>query len=153
MSDTIRINGNAHSWGSITAKVAGQKFVGFTKIEFGDKRKRGKKWGMGKDHAPRARSRGRYEPDPVKLTGPKGTVEALRAQLAALSASGTSYGDASFLITVQFVEAGDVPILVEIEDCVVDEDASSHEENPDPLEDTLSLDCMRIRRNGRTLHS
>lgn len=153
MADQVRINGNALSWGSIRAKVADEVFSGFTKIEYGDKLTVGKVWGMGKDHAPRARSRGKYETDTVKLEGPKSTVRALLARLAQLSSDGASVGQVVFQITAEYVEASDDPQLDELEDCRVIALATSHEENPDPLKETIEIDCMRVRRNGLTLFS
>jgi hypothetical protein len=150
MADEIRVNGNAHSWGSIVAKIDGDRYHGFTAIKYGDKRERSKLYGMGKHHAPRGRSRGKYTVDVVGLTGPKATVQALRDALAAKSTSGTSYGDVEFDIVVQFVE-GQTPITVEIEGCVFVGDASNHEEGPDSLMDEIELDPMRIRRNGKVL--
>jgi hypothetical protein len=151
MADQVRINGNALSWGSIRVKLADEVFSGFTSLAYGDKLTIGKVWGMGKAHAPRARSRGKYETDPVKLAGPKSTIQALRARLAQLSSNGQSYGQVVFQITAEYVEAQDSPQLVEIEDCRLIGNTSSDEENPDPLKEEVEIDCMRIRRNGLTL--
>lgn len=155
MADQVRINGNAHSWGSIIAKVDGERFYGFTSVAYGDKRERVKGYGMGRHQAPRSRSRGKYSTDPVKLGGPKSTIHALREKLAALAADGTSYGDVEFLLVVQYVEAGvsggEVPMTVEIERCVITANSTSDEEGSDPLKDEVEIDCMLIRRNGLTL--
>lgn len=155
MGDQIRINGNAHSWGSIVAKVDGDRFYGFNSISYGDKRERVKGYGMGRHHAPRHRSRGKYQTDPVKLGGPKSTIQALRKKLAALSPDGVSYGDVEFELVVQYVEAGvnggEEPMTVELERCVISGNTTSDEENPDPLKDEVECDTMLIRRNGLTL--
>ena len=155
MADQVRVNGNSHSWGSIIAKVDGARFYGFTSISFGDKRERVKGYGMGRHHAPRHRSRGKYSTDPVKLVGPKSTIQALRAQLAASASDGTSYGDVEFQLVVQYVEAGvaggEVPMTVEIERCVITANTSSDEEGADPLKEEIEIDCMLIRRNSLTL--
>jgi hypothetical protein len=155
MSDQIRVNGNAYSWGSIAVKIGGEPFYGFTAVSYGDKRERSKGYGMGRHQAPRLRSRGRYTTDPVKLAGPKGTVQELRAMLASSSADGVSYGDVEFLVVIQYVEAtvsgGETPITVELERCVISADVSSDEEGPDFLKDEIELDCMLVRRNGLTL--
>lgn len=151
MSDQIRVNGNIHSWGSIVVKLDGEKFYGFTAIKYGDSRERAKAYGMGKHHAPRARTRGKYSTEPVGLTGPKSTVQALRDALAAKSQGGTSYGDVEFDVVVQFIETDDTPLTVEIEQCVWTKNTEGHEEGTDPLSDEIELDCMRIRRNGKVL--
>lgn len=151
MSDKIRVNGNVHSWGSIIVKIDGEKYYGFTAIKYADSRERAKQYGMGKHHAPRGRSRGKYATEPVGLTGPKSTIQALRDALAQQSTSGTSYGDIEFDVIVQYVETDDTPITDEIERCVFVKNSVSHEEGADPLSEEIELDCMLIRRNGKVL--
>jgi hypothetical protein len=151
VSDQIRVNGNQLSWGSITVKIDNEPYYGFTKINYADGRERVKSYGMGRHHAPRGRSRGKYTVEPVALAGPKSTVQALRDALAAKSSSGNAYGDVAFAVTVNYVEADDTPITVELEDCVFTKNSESHDEGADPLLDEIELDCMRIRRNGKVL--
>lgn len=151
MSDAVRINGNQHSWGSIILKIDGDRYYGFTAISYNDKRTRSKGYGLGRHHAPRGRTRGKYELDPVKLTGWKSSIQELRRALATRSANGLSYGDVEFQVTVQYIENGEQPITVEIERCVITGNSASDEENPDPLKEELEIDCMLIRRNGLTL--
>lgn len=151
MGDPIRVNGNAHSWGSIYFKIDGDRFYGFTAIGYADSRERAKGYGMGKHHAPRLRSRGKYTTEPVKVTGWKSSVQKLREKLAALSETGTDYGDVEVEIVVQYIERGDSPIDIEIERCVWTKNESSDEENPDPLKESFEMDCMKIRRNGLVL--
>lgn len=151
MADRVRVNGNIVSWGSIKVRLADEEFHGFTTLSYGDKRERSYVWGMGKHHAPRGRTRGKYTPEPVKLGGPKSTIAALRDRLASLSDTGANYGDVSFAIVAQFVEADEDPQTVEVEDCVIVSDTSGHDESPDPLKDEIEISCMRIRRNGNTL--
>lgn len=152
MGDSVRVNQNMYSWGSIVLKLPnGDRFYGFNSVSFADKRERVKVYGMGRHHAPRGRTRGKYSTDPVKLSGPKGTVHAFRLALATLATDGRSIGDVEFTANVQFVETGELPMDVLIERCVLSSDSSSHEENPDPLKDEIELDCMLIRRNGMTL--
>ncbi len=152
MSDEIRVNGNLHSWGSITVKVDGDRFFGFTSIGYSDSRERVKAYGMGRAQAPRGRSRGKYATEPVTLAGAKGSMQQLRKALADAGGSGsTSYGDTVFQIVVQYVEADDTPITDEIEDCVWVKNTASNEEGPDPLVDEIEIDCLRIRRNNLVL--
>lgn len=151
MGDSVRVNGNIMSWGSIRVKIATDTFYGFTSISYADKRERAKVYGMGRHHAPRGRTRGKYSTEPVKLKGPKDTIDALRAKLASLSPSGTTYGDTEFEIVVQYVEADIAPITVEINSCVYSGTSSSEEEGPDALQEEIEIDCMTIRRNGLAL--
>ena len=150
MSDEVRINGNQHSWGSIKVKINGDLFYGFTAIGYADTRERVKAYGMGRSHAPRGRSRGKYTVEPVTLTGWKSSMQALRKALAD-AGDGTSYGDTICQIVVQYVEADDTPVTVELEDCVLTKNTTSEEESADPLKEDVEFDCMRIRRNGLTL--
>jgi hypothetical protein len=151
MADQIRVNGNLYSWGSIKCKVAGELFHGFTTISYADKRERVKAYGMGRHHAPRGRSSGKYSTDPVKLAGPKSTMQALRASLALLAPDRVSYGNVEFQLIIQYVEPGEVPMNVEIEGCVITGNSTSDEENADPKNEECEIDCMLIRRNGLTL--
>ncbi len=150
MSDEVRVNGNVHSWGSITVRINDERFFGFTAITFADSRERVKAYGMGRHHAPRGRSRGKYATEPGGLTGSKGTMQQLRQALAD-AGDGESYGDTIFQVVVQYVEDDDTPITVELEDCVWTKNTSSDEEGPDPLTDEIEFDMMRIRRNELVL--
>lgn len=151
MADAIRVNGNQYSWGSIRVKVAAEPYTGFTAISYGDKRERVKAYGMGRHHAPRGRSRGKYSTDPVKITAWKGSAQALRAALAAQAADGKSYGDVEFDIAVQYIESDETPMIVSIERCVLVGNSASNEEGADPLKEELEIDCFLIRRNGLVL--
>jgi hypothetical protein len=151
MADNIRVNNNALSWGSIIVKIADERFHGFGSISFGDKRERVKGYGMGRHHAPRSRSRGKYTIEPVKLAGPTSTVHAMRETLAALAPDQRSYGDVEFQIMVQYFESDEIPLTVEIDGCVWVSNTTSHDESAENLKEELECDAMLIRRNGLTL--
>lgn len=151
MSDDIRVNNNQFSWGSIILKVDSDRYFGFTGITYSDKRERVKAYGMTKHHAPRGRSRGKYTIEPVKLTGWKGSVAALRAGLAARAPDGISYGDVEVQIVVQYVDTGEIPLTVEIDRCVWTTNSAGDEESADPLKEEIEFDAMLIRRNGLVL--
>lgn len=151
MADAIRVNGNQFSWGSIVLRAGGDRFYGFTAITYADKRERVKAYGLGRHHAPRGRSRGKYTTEPVKLTGWKASIQELRKSLAARSPDGASYGDVEFEIVVQYVDSGEEPMTVVLERCVFTGNSSSDEEGPDPLKEEIEIDCMLIRRNGLVL--
>lgn len=159
MADPIRVNGNQLSWGSITVKVDdGERFYGFTSIAFSDKRERVKAYGMGRDHAPRGRSSGKYTVENVKIVGWKESINELRNGLAKRAPDGKSYGDVPFQVTVQYFEPGAAgaetePITVEIDRCVWASNSTSDEESADPLKEEIELDAMAIRRNKLTLYN
>jgi hypothetical protein len=106
---------------------------------------------MGRHHAPRGRSRGKYSTENAKITGWKGSVQDLRAALAAKSKDGKSYGDVVFQVVAQYVEDDDSPITEELIDCVWVADTTSHDESPDPLKEDFEIDYMYAKRNGLTL--
>src|SRR5262245_59098964 len=109
MADPIRVNGNQYSWGSIRMKAADEVWSGFTAITYSDKRERVHAYGMGRAHAPRGRSSGKYTVENVKLTGWKNSVQLFRAGLALKSADLRSYGNVEFQIVVQYIESGEIP--------------------------------------------
>lgn len=150
MADSIRVNGNLHSWGSIICKINDDRYYGFTSISYSDSRERVKAYGMGRHHAPRGRSRGKYATEPVQITGQKGSVQELRKALAD-AGDGESYGDTEFQVIIQYIEEDDTSITVELDRCVWVKNTSSEEEGPDSLTEDFELDCMLIRRNGLVL--
>lgn len=150
MADDVRVNGNLHSWASITVKINEERFTGFTSVGYSDARERVKAYGIGRHHAPRGRSRGKYTVEQVTLGGQKDTMQALRKTLAD-AGDGESYGDTVFQIVVQYVEGDLPPITVELEDCVWTKNTTSDEEGPDALTEEIEIDCLRIRRDGLVL--
>jgi hypothetical protein len=153
MADSIRINGNAVSYGSIRVKFDGETFYGFTELTYGHKRERTYLWGMNKSQAPRGRSRGKYIPDPVKLKGPKSSCEALRTKLALRSPGGDSYGDTEFMIVAQYVEAGEPEMHVQITNCVIAAETETNSEGSEVMLEELEIMPMRVFKNGRSLYS
>lgn len=154
MADPVRINGNEYSWASIEVKIDGEVYSGWTEIGFGHTRTRSKTYGMGRAHAPRGRTSGKYEVDETKLVGPLDTVKMLKEKLASMSESGKSYGDVPFQIVVQYLEPAedDRQITVELIDNMITGETYSHSEGPDALSCELTLDTMDIVIDGLTLH-
>jgi len=150
-SDLQFVNGNQISWGSATAKVDGETFYGFTSVSYSDKRERVKAYGMGRHHAPRGRSRGKYTVDPVKVVGWRASVAALRKGLASKAKDGKSYGDVEFQFVLTYVESDESPITVVIERCVWVSSNVTDEEAPENLKEEIELDAMLIRRDGLVL--
>lgn len=151
MADTFRVNGNIHSWASMIAKANNERFYGFNEITYGDKRERQYAYGMGRHQAPRGRTHGKYTIEPVKIGGPKSSIQALRAGLAALSPDGVSYGDVEFQFTLQYFESEDSPITVVIERLVIVGNSVSDSESADVGKDEVECSAMLIRRNGLSL--
>src|SRR5690606_32975991 len=129
-------------------------FYGFRGASFGDKLTVSKVYGMGKHNSPRGRTRGKYETDPVKLNGPVGTAERLRAAIA--EAAGTSViGQFEFDGVMHFIEneatSEELPVKVEYKKLRLVGDANTLDEGPDKLREELEIDVILILRNGRSL--
>jgi hypothetical protein len=107
---------------------------------------------MGRHHAPRGRSSGKYSTESVKLTGWKTSVANARAALAALAPDQRSYGNVEFMISVFYSELEEPNQDVQITGCVWIGSTVSEEESPDPLKEDVEIDCMAIKRNGFTLY-
>ena len=150
MADSVLINGAMHSGSSTSFKLGGEKYTGITSIGYGDKRSRTKAFGATRSYGAVGRTGGKYEVDNLKLKAYKAAANQIRAQLAALSDDGVSYGNAEVPATLQFIEGTDV-ITIEFERCAMVADSSTADEKPDPLTDDLEFDVMKIRRNGLVL--
>lgn len=151
MSDEIRINGIAHSWGSVKLKIAGERYSGISSISYSDKLETSFGYGMGKAQRPRAQSRGKYSAEQVVMKALASTAQALRDMLADRG-DGVAYGTVTVPIVLQYLEPDDTPITVEFEDCRLVEDGSSDEEGGDVLTAELKWTTFGIIRNGKTLY-
>jgi len=151
VSDAVRINGIAHSWGSTKLKIAGERYSGLSSISYSDKLETAFGYGMGKAHRPRSQSRGKYSAEQVVMKVQTSTAQAIRDALAERG-DGTSYGTVLVPIVLQYLEPDDTPITVEFENCRLVEDGSSDEEGADVLTVELKWSTFAIRRNGKTLY-
>lgn len=151
--DQFRVNGNVLSWASITLRIGGVPYSGFKLINYGDKRERAHQYGMGRAHAPRGLSAGKYGLDDGKIGGSKSSCAAVRAALAALASDGKSFGNVRFDIDVLYTEndSSELPIHDQIEGCVITGGAANHTEGVEGLEEEMPFKAMRIRWNGLTL--
>lgn len=151
MADETRINGNQISWPSLSLKIDGTPYSGITAIEFGDGRERAYAYGMGRHHAPRGRTAGKYVPEPFVITCWKSTAKAIRDDLAAKAGSGKGYGSVEVPIVLQYVEPDDAVITVEAQQCVLVKEENSDEEGPEGLNSKLTFMPMRYVRDGKAI--
>jgi hypothetical protein len=151
MSDEIRINGIAHSWGSTKLKLDGERYSGVMSISYSDKLETAFGYGMGKDQKPRSVSRGKYVPEQVVMKVQTSTAQAIREMLAN-KGDGKSYGTVQIPIVLQYLEDDEEEITVEFENCRLVEDGSSDEEGSDVLTVELKFLTFGIIRNGLTLY-
>jgi hypothetical protein len=150
MADQVRVNGNQISWSSAKLTIDGETFYGVTSIGYADSLEVAKAYGMGRHHAPRGRSAGKYSTEPLTMTMWKSSAQELRAFLAARSPTG-SYGRAVVPIVLQYIEEDDSTITVEFEECRYVKATASNEEGAEALKEDVEFDVMLIRRNGLTL--
>lgn len=151
MADSLRVNGNLHSWGSVILKVNGDRYYGVTQIAYGDKRERTLAWGIGRHQAPRARSRGKYTPDDLSFTMYRDSARTFIDALSALSSNGLSYGDVQFDAVIQTIEPDLLPLTVTITGCVITAVTESNDEGSDPLTTQFTAQPLRIYRDRKTL--
>lgn len=149
--DKFRVNGNVVSWGSGVLRVGGEELTFFTGIAFGQKRDRQYVYGQDRSQMPRGRTRGKYEPKPIKLTIPRGAYGDVIEFLKAKAPDGVSYGDVEVTIVSQWIEKDETPHKIEAFRCTIIEEDAADEEGPDPMKDEVTFMPMSMKRNGGTL--
>ena len=150
--DTVRINGFVCSWSDVELKLDGESFHQFTDIDYGDKRTRTLLYGANKSHTPIGRTRGKYEPSVLKLSGPKFAIQAVRKFFADRSSNGRSFGDAIIpLISLQFLQNDEVS-TIKFYNTTWESNAQTHAESADPLKDSVELQPEYIDYGGLTLY-
>lgn len=150
MADTPRINGAVVSWSDAYFKFNEERYYGITDISYGHKRTRTKVYGSGS--TPRGRTSGKYEVDEVSVTMDMHAFVALRDALAAKSSDGNTYGDVEFEGSVQYSYEADSQVFTdELNQLTVTGDSVSMSEGPDPTKVVVTMDCMRILRDGKSL--
>lgn len=154
MADLVRVNGNDLSWGSIIVKVGDVPFYGFTEVSYGDKRTREYGYGLGRHHAPRSKSAGKYEPDMLVIKGHKRSVSALLDALQALAEQQgfSSFADAQFQTVVQYIE-NDAEHTDIIDGCTVESVKDAHTEGPGLLMQDIEARPMTVERDGKVMFS
>lgn len=151
MSDRVRINGIAHSWGSVKLRISGERFFGVTSISYGDKITTSFGYGMGAAHRPRSQSRGKYEPSEISMKVETATAQLIRNMMANRG-NGVSYGIAQVPIVLQYLEPSDLPVTIKFDKCRLVEDTSSDEEGSDVMTVELKWTTFGVTRNGKTLY-
>lgn len=152
MADTQRINGYVPSWSDIYVKIDDERYYGISEIAYGDTRARSKVYGMGRAHAPRGRTSGKYEVDEATMKMDKVAATELRRVLALKSTDGKSFGSVIFQVVVQYSDAQGETNTDTLHECTLTKQGISASEGPDALMEDVALDVMRIDRNGLTLY-
>jgi hypothetical protein len=150
MADNIRVNGNLLSWGSLGLKIEAERFYGFKSISYGEGIESVLVYGMGRHHAPRGRTRGKYVIEPLKLQGEVQTLKVVRQTLAARALDGKSYGTVEFEVFLEAVEQ-EQSSTTEFLRCRWAKNTGSFEESAEGLYEEIEISVLQIRRDGFTL--
>lgn len=153
MFGDTRINDILYSWSSVVIKIDGIAYAGVSKVNYGDSRERAYGYGQGKNYGPQGQTGGKYTPDPVQLTL---RLDSARLFLKALAAKGAgSFGDASFDISVQYIETASslVPVNDLIIGCRLSKVANAAEEKPDAATQDFEATCLRVLWDEGALYS
>jgi hypothetical protein len=153
MSDSVRINGNPHDWGSVILRINNVRYFGYKSVSWDEARTRTLVYGAGRDRTPRGKSAGKYEPGKLKLTVEKAMAMELTVDLAQASSDNVSYGNARVPICLQYQEDGQWDITEEFDDCSMVSTSNSNEEGPDPIYEEVEFQFLRHRKNGLSLYN
>jgi len=153
MADQVTINGSQMSWASLTVRVHGMLLSGFTALSYDDKREQALLWGAGHAQTPRGKTSGQYTPGVCKITGYVSTTQEMRALLAKLSPSGSSYGGVEFQVVAQFIELGSEEAQTAVLGrCTWVSNSASFQQGTDGLVEDVEFQPMWITRNGLSLY-
>jgi hypothetical protein len=134
------INGNRHSFSSIEAKIAGQKFTGFKSINYSRERDRAYVWGTNAD--PIGKTRGKNTPS--------GDCELYLAEFEVFcKILGGGFGDKPFNVKVAYRESGFVVIQDVLLGCTLDSTEASNGDSTDASVRKFKLNPLKILWNGR----
>jgi hypothetical protein len=150
MSDSIRVNGNLLSWGSGGIKIASDRYFGIKEISFSEALEQTLIYGMGRHHAPRARTRGKYVPEVLKVVMEVNTVKTVQAALAAQAADSRSFATVEFEVFLEGVEA-EQTYTAQFNRCKWQKTGASWSEGPDAWYQECEFNYFTVVQNGLTL--
>jgi hypothetical protein len=150
--DTLRINGNAHSWASTVLYIGNHRYYGVMAMSWDEKRERALVYGLTRAHGPRGKTSGKYTPGPLKMTFLTDSAVQLKQDLANIAADFTSAGNVDVPILVQSFETGLPAVNEEFYSCSWTSTSGSKEESPDPCKEELEFTYTRHIQNGVTLY-
>lgn len=150
MSDSIRVNGNLLSWGSGGIKIDSVRYFGIKSISFDEAIEQTLIYGMGRHHAPRARTRGKYVPSTLKAVIEVNTVKIMQAALAAQASDGRSFGTVEFETFLEAVEI-EQTYTAEFNRCKWQKTSAAWEEGTDAWYQECEFNFFTVQQNGLTL--
>jgi hypothetical protein len=150
MSDSIRVNGNLLSWGSGGLKIDSVPYYGIKDISFDEAIEQALIYGMGRHHAPRARTRGKYVPSALKVVMEVQTVKVVQRALAAQASDGRSFGTVEFEVFLEGVEA-EQTYTAQFNRCKWQKTGVAWSEGPDAWYQECEFNFFTVVQNGLTL--
>jgi hypothetical protein len=151
MTDIIRVNNTIVSWNSFSFKIDGIPYTGITAFDYDQKRTRKVVYGAKRDGTPLGKTSGKYEVQPITLTMLRDSFDKLTTYLTTKGLG--SYGDAEFTFIAQYIEPLQPPITVIGAGCTIDGDKDSNAEGTDELVTEVTIGCLRLLKNGKSLAS
>lgn len=153
MTDIIRVNNTILSWNSFSLKVDGIPWNGILGFDYEQKRERKVVYGARRDGRALGKTSGKYSVPTCTLTMLRDSWDKLSTYLTAKGLG--SYGDAEFVFASQYIEPvpGSLPITVIGTGCTIDGEKDTNQEGIDELVTELTIGCLSIIKNGKTLAS
>jgi hypothetical protein len=153
MTDLVRINDEVLSWNSCLFKFNGIPFTGITSFNYKEKRERALVHGARRDGQPLGMTVGKYSVEEMTLTMLRDSANRLTDLLTPLGLG--SYGDASFVMIVQYAEPAQPQNLVTViaQGCRVVSASDANQEGVEALVTEFGIQCMNITKNGKRLWS
>lgn len=151
MTDIIRVNNTILSWNSCSFKVDGIPYNGITAFDYEQKRERKLVHGAKRDGRPLGKTSGKYSVPSCSMTMLRDSFDKLTTYLTVKGLG--SYGDAEFILIVQYIEPLQPPITVLCTGCTIDGDKDAQQEGIDELLTEVTIGCLEIVKNGKRLAS
>ena len=153
MNDGSKVKyGSAYGRGNVRMIFVDEIVEFVAEFSWSHKREKSFGYALNKAQGPVKQSFGKYVPGGVKFKGYKGGVQKMREKIAALSESGTCYGEVLFPIMLQFINSNEAPIDQVFNGCSWDEESSTVSDSADPLQDELAFTFWNTSINGVTLN-
>lgn len=147
LQDFVRANGDLYSWKSCRARIDNEDITRkMTAIDFEQSRERKQAYGNDPTSGPVGQTGGKYDPGKPTFTLMRDVATQILGYLADKAGS-ASYGNATFTLVFQLVEANNDVITTTISECRITKEKDSHKEGTDELTTDFEVTPKRIVKN------
>lgn len=156
MTDILRVNGIQVSWHETSFRINGLPYYGILALDYEQKRERKIVYGSKRNGLPLGRTAGKVS-FTASMKMLRASADQLTTMLTPLGAG--SYGDANFIISVQYIipvlpgNPPQPPITVILTDCTIDDKKDSNAEGVDEAVSEIELGVLGITENGKSIAS